>query len=78
MKKITYKCFLCDSEFIHGPHIYNGRKLNLYCGLFVCKTCWEANHDGWNPKYESKLIYHLGTCGSPMPKRNAKGLLPRN
>jgi len=75
--KIMFNCDVCDSPYQHGPHRYEGHLLKLYGDIFCCNTCWEANWDGWAPRYEATLLAHLKTKNLPVPKRNAKGLLPR-
>lgn len=59
-----------------GRHIYDGKRIAKY-KLDVCKTCYEANWDGWAPEFESKLLAHLESNGIPIPKRNENGLYPR-
>ena len=76
-EKLMFKCDVCGASYQHGPHRYEGHKLNLYGGLFVCDTCWQSNHDGWAPHYEKILLAHLKEKGLPVPQRNAKGFLPR-
>ena len=69
-------CFMCSSEFHMGAGIYNGQYIRHY-QISVCKACWAGNSDGWHPQYENRLIKHLNAKGIPVPKPNAKGLLPR-
>jgi len=47
-------------------------------GIMVCDACWQGNWDGWNPRFEEKLLSILKKNGLPVPERNEKGLLPRN
>ena len=77
MEKLMFKCDVCGVSYQHGPHKYEGHKLNLYGGLFVCHTCWQSNHDGWAPHHEKILLAHLKEKGLSVPQRNAKGFLPR-
>lgn len=77
MEKIMFNCDVCGTTYQHGPHRYQGHKLNLYGDLFVCDSCWQVNHDGWAPHYEKVLLAHLQKEGLPVPQRNAKGFLPR-
>ena len=72
-----FKCGVCGGSYQHGPHRYEGHRLNLYDGLFACDACWQSNHDGWAPHYEEIFLAHLKEKGLPVPQRNAKGFLPR-
>lgn len=74
--KFMYKCFMCDTEFQMGPHVYNGRYIKRY-NISVCSACYTASWDGWAPHYEERLIAHLKEKGLPIPERNEKGKLPR-
>lgn len=74
---VMCKCAVCGQLYQHGPHRYEGHKLELY-GVFCCDQCWVANWDGWARHYEAVLLGHLKDSGLPEPKRNEKGLLPRN
>jgi hypothetical protein len=75
--KIMDRCFICDGSFQMGPHRYDGEYIKRY-EISVCSICWKSNWDGWAPHYEERLIPHLKERGIPPPKRNGKGLLPRN
>ena len=74
--KIMQTCDVCGSSYQHGPHVYEGCKLDLYGGIFCCSKCWDANGDGWAPSYEPVLLAILKAKNLPEPKRNANGLLP--
>jgi len=76
-EKFMFKCDVCGGSYQHGPHRYEGHRLNLYGGIFACDTCWQNNHDGWAPHYEKTLLTHLKEKGLSVPQRNAKGFLPR-
>lgn len=76
--KIMFECDICGKPYQHGPHRYEGHKLTLYGGIFACDACWKGNHDGWAPHHEEFLLGHLERHGLPVPKRNAKGFLPRD
>ncbi|OGP22949.1 MAG: hypothetical protein A2038_11975 [Deltaproteobacteria bacterium GWA2_57_13] len=78
MPKDPFKetCFMCGSEFRMGAGIYNGHYIRRY-QISACKACWAGNWDGWHPHYEARLIEHLKAKRIPVPKRNAKDLLPR-
>lgn len=75
--KLMFKCDVCGMSYQHGLHRYEGHRLQLYGDLFCCDSCWRANWDGWAPHYEAALLAHLKQKGLPVPKRNAKGWLPR-
>jgi hypothetical protein len=77
-EKFMHKCDVCCKEYQHGPHIYEGHKLELYGDIFCCDSCWKFNWDGWAPHYDKILLEHLLRQGLLVPKRNAKGFLPRN
>lgn len=77
-EKFMLTCDVCDREYQHGPHRYEGHRLKLYGDIFCCDSCWKNNWDGWAPHCEAVLLGHLKKKGLPMPKRNAKGLLPRD
>jgi len=75
-QKCMYNCDICGAQFQFGPHIYDGRYIASY-QITVCKSCWDGNWDGWGAGAEPKLISHLEKRGTPVPKRNEKGWLPR-
>jgi hypothetical protein len=77
-EKFMFKCDVCGMPYQQGPHRYDGHKLELYGGIFCCDSCWMANWDGWAPHLEEALIAHLNRKGLPIPKRNARGWLPRD
>ena len=77
-QKIMCECDVCGQQYQHGPHRYEGHKLELYGGIFCCDTCWNGNWDGWAPHHEPILRNHLTAKGLSKPLRNEKGLLPRN
>jgi hypothetical protein len=70
------KCEMCGSEFRYGPRRYEGKFIPRN-QLMVCRTCWDGNWGGWNPRFEAKLIAHLQAKGLPVPERNDKGWFPR-
>jgi hypothetical protein len=78
-KMFMKKCPLCKMPYQFGPEVYEGHKLIRYGDLFVCDTCWRGagRQSGWNPTYEKVLLEYLKAKGLPIPKRNAKGFLPR-
>jgi hypothetical protein len=69
-------CTLCGSQFESGPGRQGGKTINRY-RITVCRTCWDANWNGWAPLHEQKLIEHLKQEGLPVPVRNVVGQLPR-
>lgn len=75
--QLKFKCDVCGRDYVHGPHLYEGRKLHRYGGAFACNSCWVGNHDGWAPHYEPKLLELLSHHRLPVPQRLANGLLPR-
>jgi hypothetical protein len=75
-KKFMIRCQLCNSEFQHGPHIYNGKVILSY-KLTLCMVCYEGNWDGFAPHYEPNFEKHLTDHGIPIPQRNNKGWYPR-
>ena len=76
--KIMFKCDVCSMSYQQGLHRYEGHRLELYGDIFACDCCWNANHDGWAPRYEKVLLGHLERQGLPIPPRNGKCLLPRD
>ena len=77
-EKFMFKCDVCGAMYQHGPHKYEGHRLELYGDIFCCDTCWQGNRGGWAPHREKTLLDHLKRKNLPVPKRNAKGWLPRN
>ncbi len=75
-ERFMFACDLCGSQYQHGPHRYEGHKLQRY-GMMVCDSCWESNWDGWAPHYESRIIESAESKGLQLPPRNENGLLPR-
>ena len=73
--KITHTCFICGRNYQFGPNRYDGKYLDAY-SMNVCLNCFSANHDGWSPVYEGKILEHLARESLPSPERNQKGLLP--
>ena len=72
-----FDCAVCGNPYQHGPHRYDGHKLELYGGVFCCDACWRANWDGWGPHSEPTILAILLANGLPVPPRNKKGWLPR-
>lgn len=75
-KPMMMTCFTCGGEFQFGPHIYSGTHIRMY-NMTVCRDCYAANHDGWAPHFEAKILKHLRSEGLPIPDRNEKEWLPR-
>jgi hypothetical protein len=57
--------------------LYDGTHIQAY-GITVCRGCYDGNWDGWAPQFEEAVTRHLIAKGLPLPKRNAKGWLPRD
>jgi hypothetical protein len=57
-------------------HLWEGKYIKSY-EMFVCDTCYDFNEDGWNPRYDSKIIEHLEENDIDEPERNENGWLPR-
>jgi|LNFM01.2.fsa_nt_gb hypothetical protein len=74
---VKLECDVCHRDYRHGPHIYEGHRLSLYGEAFACNPCWIANHDGWAPHYERRLLALLKERDLATPSRLANGLLPR-
>jgi hypothetical protein len=74
-EKFMNKCDLCGQQYQNGLHRY-GHIVKLY-EMAICTLCWDANHDGFAPHYEDKILNHLKQNNLPVPERNIKGLLPR-
>ena len=70
------ECQICGSMHQMGPGIYDGKQIPAY-KLQVCKTCFEANWDGWAPVWEEVFLEHLKKEGIEVPQRNAAGYFPR-
>lgn len=70
-------CQMCGSEFLVGRQGHEGRHIPAY-DLHVCDTCYDCNQIGWSPLYEAKLLAHIKQKNIIAPKRNEKGLLPRD
>lgn len=79
MSEIEFKhtCFMCGSKFRYGLHVYDGQHIPQY-QITVCRLCYEGNWDGWAPHLEEKLLKHIKKKGLQVPKRNEKGLFPRD
>ena len=60
-----------------GPNRYGGYYIRRY-QIYVCLAEFQESWEGWAPEYEKRLIGHLKEEGLRMPKRNARGWLPRN
>ena len=68
-----YTCPLCESKFDFDK---NGKHIAKY-NLTVCRTCFNANHDGWSPIYTKKILAHLEANNIEAPVINEKGCIPR-
>lgn len=73
----TAACFCCDTKLHFTPDSDAGQVIERY-GVVVCTPCFQANADGWAPKYEEKLLRQLQRSHIAPPARNASGRLPRD
>ena len=76
MVPLEVKCDICGAIYYQGKGVYPLRKVTGY-ELFCCDICYDGNWDGWNPRYEAKLLAHLKKIGVSPPSRNDDGRLPR-
>jgi hypothetical protein len=65
------KCFLCETPFQFGPHIYNGRRIPEW-DMMVCRGCYQGNWDGIVPESRPRLLPYLKSKGITV-KPNAQG-----
>lgn len=65
------RCFLCQTPFQYGPHIYSGRPVKAW-DVMACNRCLDANWDGIVPSRHPRLIAHLEERGVEI-RLNAKG-----
>lgn len=77
-ERFMFQCAVCDQPYQHGPHRYEGHKLELYGDVFCCGPCWDGNWDGWGPRAEPRILAILNQKKLPIPARNGKGWLPRS
>lgn len=70
------RCFICGAIHYQGAGVYPLIKVSGY-ELFCCKTCYDGNWDGWNPRHEPKLLARLAELGVEPPPRTEEGWLPR-
>ncbi len=71
------KCALCDSSYRYDIYVNGAQKAELY-DIMVCNNCWRLNREGWNNKYEKRLLLILEEKCLPIPTRNINKLLPRD
>jgi hypothetical protein len=76
MPVIYADCQLCGVKVRYGFGRYDLRKVRGY-NLWVCKSCWTINENGWLPIHEAFLLDHLKKEGLPVPPKNRNKLLPR-
>jgi hypothetical protein len=58
------KCCVCDKPFQFGPqHIYNGRPVQGWGGLMVCRQCEKDYHDGIVPAHYPHLVSRIKAAG---------------
>jgi hypothetical protein len=75
--KFMQTCQICNASYQMGIHRYDGKHIAKY-NLDVCRTCYEANVDGWCPSVEGIILAHLKKLKMAVPERQADGYLPRN
>lgn len=73
----TQDCFTCGKQYQMSAGRYDGENIKRF-QFGVCNTCYEANWDGWNPRFEQKILKHLEEHNITPPERNDKGLFPRD
>jgi len=73
--KSHINCDLCHKEYIYGGNQYDGRFVKSY-NANICRTCDQANWDGFAPQFEKTLLSLIEKAGLPIPERNSKGWLP--
>ena len=76
-ESLRIPCELCGRRVQHSHHKYEGQTIARY-QLFVCRSCYDANADGWGSVHEDRLLDHLLNKRLPIPARNGKGRLPRD
>ncbi len=74
---VEVKCDVCGATHYQGKGYYPLRKVSGY-EMFCCEICYEGNWDGWNRRYEEKILAYLKAKGIKPPKRNDNGWLPRD
>jgi len=67
------KCLLCEQE---GNSRVGAKHVPGY-EFDVCWKHWEENWDGWNRQYEKKILEFLKSRGIREPRRDPRGMLPR-
>jgi len=67
------KCLLCEQE---GNSRVGAKHVPGY-EFDVCWKHWEENWDGWNRQYEKRILEFLKSHDIKEPRRDPKGMLPR-
>ena len=75
MEKFMFTCPICGNKFQHGPHLYEGYKLQ-WLGETVCNICSMGNRDGWAPAYEPRVLELIEREGLIVPKRDDNEMIP--
>lgn len=71
--KIMYDCFICERAFQFGPHVYDGKPVQAWGGVMICRRCRDSNWDGIVPRPElTKKFQEKGIA----VEYNAKGWIP--
>lgn len=75
--KFFSRCFLCERDFQYGPHVYKGKRSQLYEGLMFCNVCRNANRDGIAARhYIDRVKNYLFERGLSVPESDINGFLP--
>ena len=67
------KCLLCEQE---GNSRVGAKHVPGY-EFDVCWKHWEENWDGWERRYEKRILEYFKSRGIRAPRRDEKGALPR-
>jgi hypothetical protein len=74
--RFLQECFLCGGSFQFAKNVYDGAWIDSY-QIYLCKPCFESNHDGFVGEESIKIKQHMRDKGIPIPANNEKGWLPR-
>lgn len=68
-------CFICEQQKTYPPHLYPIHVRGY--GFHVCRSCFEAAHDGWQTHHDQKIEAHLYRRGVNRPERLDNDLYPQ-
>ena len=68
----TPACDVCGRSYVNMPHV-----LPLYGNAGCCRTCWQANKEGWSRARDASIRKLCKKMGISEPVRNNDGLFPR-